>query len=59
MLSRWDKRTKRTKRTEVRIFPREEMCAMVGEGSAVSVSGVMTMASLFFGIDSDERPGHL
>ncbi|GKQ99228.1 hypothetical protein KAM461_34780 [Aeromonas hydrophila] len=56
MLSRWDKRTKRT---EVRIFPREEMCAMVGEGSAVSVSGVMTMASLFFGIDSDERPGHL
>ncbi|WP_275918901.1 hypothetical protein [Aeromonas sp. 2HA2] len=55
MLSRWDKRTKRT---EVRIFPWEEMCAMVGEGSAVSVSGVMTMASLFFGINSDERPGH-
>ncbi len=55
MLSRWDKRTKRT---EVRIFPWEEICAMVGEGSAVSVSGVMTMASLFFGINSDERPGH-
>ncbi len=55
MLSRWDKRAKKT---EVRIFPWEEMCAMVGEGSAVSTSGVMTMATLFFGINSDERPGH-
>jgi len=55
MLSRWNKRTKQT---EVRIFPWEQMCAMVGEGATATPSGVLALATLFFGINSDERPGH-
>lgn len=55
MFSRWDKKAKKT---EIKIVPWEQVCAMVGQGTGVSASGVFTLSSLFIGVNDEDDPGH-
>ncbi|PJG57442.1 DUF6708 domain-containing protein, partial [Aeromonas cavernicola] len=52
--SRWDAEAKRT---EVKVFPWEEVCAMVGQGSALTAVGAMTQATLFMGVNDPAKHG--
>ncbi|RQW65018.1 DUF6708 domain-containing protein [Vibrio viridaestus] len=55
MFSSWNEDTKKT---ELKFIPWEEVCAMVGQGSAISTGGVMSSASLLIGANDDEMYGH-
>jgi hypothetical protein len=55
MMSRWNEETKQT---EIKMFPWEEICAMVGQGSAMSTGGIISSASLVIAANDSEDYGH-
>ena len=55
MMSRWNEETKQT---EIKMFPWEDICAMVGQGSAMSTGGIISSASLLIAANDNEDYGH-
>jgi hypothetical protein len=55
MMSRWNDETKQT---EIKMFPWEDSCAMVGQGSAISTGGIISSASLLIAGNDNEDYGH-
>jgi hypothetical protein len=55
MMSRWNDEINQT---EIKFFPWEDICAMVGQGSAVSTGGIISSASLLIAANNSENYGH-
>ncbi|WP_038185547.1 hypothetical protein [Vibrio rhizosphaerae] len=55
MMSRWNRKTQQT---EIRFFPWESVCAMVGEGSAVGAGAVMSGGNLLIAANDEDEPGY-
>jgi hypothetical protein len=55
MMSRWNDEIKQT---EIKFFPWEDICAMVGQGSAMSTGGIISSASLLIAGNDNDDYGH-
>lgn len=55
LFSRWNEELKKT---ETRIVPWEQVCAMVGQSRTVSTGGVMSSATLMIAANDEDHYGH-